>query len=132
MTEADLAAGLLAARARGRRARIALVIPTLDEEQAIGPLLAHVPEGAVDEVVVADGGSRDRTVERARAEGAKVIDAGRGYGRACWQGALAAGEACDIVVFMDGDGADRPELIARLTAPIAAGEADFVIGSRLR
>jgi hypothetical protein len=61
-----------------------------------------------------------------------VVDAGRGYGRACWQGTIAAGESCGIVVFMDGDGADKPELISRLTAPIVSGEADFVIGSRLR
>jgi len=114
------------------KARTALVIPTLNEEEAIGPLIAGVPEGMVDQIIVADGGSGDRTAERAKAQGAKVIDAGRGYGRACLTGALAAGEACDILVFMDGDGADNPELIARLTAPIAAGEADFVIGSRLR
>ena len=121
--------GLLAGRVKGR---VALVIPTLNEEEAIGPLLARVPAGAVDEIIVADGGSSDRTAERAKAHGATVVDAGRGYGRACWQGALAAGEECEILVFMDGDGADKPELIARLTAPIAAGQADFVIGSRLR
>jgi glycosyltransferase involved in cell wall biosynthesis len=112
--------------------RVTLVIPTLNEEEAIGPLLARLPKGAVDRVIVADGGSSDRTAERARAHGATVIDAGRGYGRACWQGALAAGEACEIVVFMDGDGADKPELIARLTASITAGDSDFVIGSRLK
>jgi glycosyltransferase involved in cell wall biosynthesis len=116
----------------GARHRVALIVPTLDEEKAISPLLARVPAGTVDEIIVADGGSKDRTAERARAAGATVIDAGRGYGRACLQGSLAAGEACDIIVFMDGDGADKPELISRLIAPIAAGEADFVIGSRLR
>jgi glycosyltransferase involved in cell wall biosynthesis len=116
----------------GREVKVVLVIPTLNEEEAIGPLLKRVPADAVDRIIVADGGSADRTVERARAAGATVIDSGRGYGRACWQGALAAGEECDIVVFMDGDGADKPELISRLTAPIAAGEADFTIGSRVR
>jgi glycosyltransferase involved in cell wall biosynthesis len=118
--------------AEASRRRVALVIPTLDEEEAIGKLLARVPAGAVGTVIIADGGSSDRTAERARACGATVIDAGRGYGRACWQGALAAGDDCEIVVFMDGDGADKPELIAGLTSPIMAGKADFVIGSRLR
>jgi glycosyltransferase involved in cell wall biosynthesis len=104
----------------------------LNEEEAIGPLLARLPPGVVDEVIVADGGSTDRTAERAIAAGATVIAAGRGYGRACWEGARAAGDGCAIVVFMDGDGADKPELIGAMTAPILAGEADFVIGSRVR
>jgi glycosyltransferase involved in cell wall biosynthesis len=127
-----LASGGSALHPRKEAARVALVIPTLNEEEAIGPLLARVPSGGADMIIVADGGSTDKTVERARALGAKAIEAGRGYGRACWQGALAAGDDCDIVVFMDGDGADKPELISRLVGPIAAGEADFVIGSRLR
>ncbi|SDR36761.1 Glycosyl transferase family 2 [Rhizobiales bacterium GAS113] len=127
----ERAASPLASHARPA-GRVALVIPTLNEEEAIGPLLARVPAGGVDTIIVADGGSTDRTAERAGALGATVIDAGRGYGRACWQGALTAGDDCEILVFMDGDGADKPELIARLTAPIAAGTVDFVIGSRLR
>jgi glycosyltransferase involved in cell wall biosynthesis len=113
------------------RKRVALVIPTLNEEEAIGPLLARVPAGVVDTIIVADGGSTDGTMKRARAMGAIVIEAGRGYGRACWQGALAAGDDCAIIVFMDGDGADKPELIFRLVVPILKDEADFVIGSRL-
>src|SRR5215472_4873046 len=114
------------------RPRVALVIPTLDEEAAIGGVVAAVPREAVDEIIVADSSSRDRTVERARAGGARIVSLGeRGYGRACRAGAEAA-SGCDIVVFLDGDGSDCPELIPRLIEPIVAGHCDFVIGSRIR
>jgi glycosyltransferase involved in cell wall biosynthesis len=55
----------------------------------------------------------------------------RGYGRACRAGAEAAAD-CDVIVFLDGDGSDCPELIPHLVAPIAEGRCDFVIGSRAR
>jgi glycosyltransferase involved in cell wall biosynthesis len=114
------------------RPRVAAVIPTLNEEEAIAQVIAAIPPGAVDEVIVADSGSTDRTVERARAAGAHIVsEARRGYGRACRAGAEAA-SGCDIFVFLDGDGADCPELIPLLVEPIAAGGADFVIGSRSR
>ena len=64
--------------------------------------------------------------------GARVLRAGKGYGRACLAGALAANEACGIIVTMDGDGSDVPEEIPKLIAPIAAGVCDFVIASRSR
>jgi glycosyltransferase involved in cell wall biosynthesis len=112
--------------------RVALVIPTLNEEEAIGGVIAAVPREAVDDIIVVDSGSTDRTVERAKAAGALVVSLRqRGYGRACRAGAEAA-EECDIVVFLDGDGSDCPELIPRLVAPIAEGRYDFVIGSRAR
>jgi glycosyltransferase involved in cell wall biosynthesis len=114
------------------RPRVALVIPTLNEEEAIGEVVRAVPRDAVDEVIVADSGSTDRTVERAKAAGARVVvEHRRGYGRACAAGAAAAGDA-EIIVFLDGDGSDRPELAPILVAPIAAGTHDFVIGSRTR
>jgi glycosyltransferase involved in cell wall biosynthesis len=80
---------------------------------------------------VADGGSRDATAARAKAAGAEVIDAGRGYGRACLAATIAAEDA-DIVVFMDGDGADDADSIGRLVEPIRSGRYDFVIASRAR
>jgi glycosyltransferase involved in cell wall biosynthesis len=114
------------------RPRVALVIPTLDEEEAIGAVIGAVPRDVIDDVIVADSGSADRTVERARATGARVVvEKKRGYGRACAAGAAAAHDA-DIIVFLDGDGSDRPELAPRLIAPILAGTHDFVIGSRTR
>ena len=109
---------------------VILAIPTLNEEESIGPLLRSVPRGVVASIIVADGGSTDATVARARAEGAVVIDAGRGYGRACFKATEAAPPDA-IMVFMDGDGADDPALIATLAAPIRDGTRDFVIGSRV-
>ena len=112
------------------RHRIAVVIPALNEERAIGRVLADVPEFA-DRVVVADNGSTDRTAEVARAHGAVVVaEPERGYGAACLA-ALRHVEEADIVVFMDGDYSDHGAEMAALVAPIAEGEADMVIGSRV-
>jgi len=117
---------------RAPRPRVAVVIPTLNEEAAIAGVLALIPPGTVDDIIVADSASTDRTVERARAAGARIVSEPlRGYGRACRAGAEAAA-ACDIIVFLDGDGSDCPELIPALVEPIAEDRADFVIGSRTR
>ena len=112
-------------------AGIAVIIPTLDEEASIGEVVRCIPRDLVSRVIVADSGSCDATVARARAAGADVVAAGAGYGRACLAAARAA-EGCAIVVFMDGDGADDPLALERLIAPIRAGRQDFVIGSRAR
>jgi glycosyltransferase involved in cell wall biosynthesis len=109
--------------------RIVVAIPALNEEASIGDVVASIPRALASRVIVADGGSRDATAARAASAGAQVIDAGKGYGRACWQATKAANDA-DIMVFMDGDGADDPMSLAALVAPICAGEYDFVIGSR--
>jgi glycosyltransferase involved in cell wall biosynthesis len=110
---------------------IAVVIPTLNEEASIGAVVSAVPRDLVSHIIVADSGSSDATVALARDAGAEVIEVGRGYGRACHAAATLAQDA-DILVFMDGDGADDPASIAALVAPISAGACDFVIGSRLR
>ena len=112
--------------------RVAVVIPTWNEAGAIGDVVWEVLAQGVGEVLVSDGGSTDGTAEVARAAGASVIDAGRGYGRACRAGAEAARAGCDVVAFMDGDGADRPDQLPMLCAPVLDGTADFCIASRTR
>ena len=108
---------------------IAVIIPAVDEEEAIGLVLHEIPQG-VSEVVVVDNGSRDRTAEVARAAGARVVlEKRRGYGQACLTGIAAAPEA-DIYVFLDGDHSDYPAQLMDVLAPILAGDADLVIGSR--
>ena len=112
-------------------APVAVVIPTFNEAESIAAVVAELPRDIVGQVIVADGGSGDGTQTRACNAGAEVIDVGRGYGRACLAGAQAAQDA-EIVVFMDGDGADDPAAIAALIAPIQSGSCDFVIASRAR
>ena len=113
--------------------RVAAVIPTLNEAETIAGTIAMLPRDVVDEIIVADSSSRDGTAAIARAAGARVVTlAERGYGRACAAGVAAAGEGCGIILFLDGDGADRADLADMLVAPIRAGTHDFVIGSRVR
>jgi glycosyltransferase involved in cell wall biosynthesis len=109
--------------------RVAVVIPALDEEQAIGLVLRELPPLA-ESVVVVDNGSRDRTAEVARANGARVVEEPRrGYGQACLAGIAAVPEA-DVIAFLDADRSDHPDQLPRLLEPILAGQADLVIGSR--
>src|ERR1700730_13043836 len=112
--------------------RVVVVIPALNEETAIGAVIAAVPRDQVYEIIVVDGGSADRTADRARAAGARIVsETRRGYGRAC-RAAVEAAANCDVLVFLDGDGSDCPELIPQLIEPLLADRYDFVIGSRTR
>jgi glycosyltransferase involved in cell wall biosynthesis len=112
---------------------VSAIIPCLHEEDAISAVVTAVLGQGVAEVIVVDGGSRDRTIERAQAAGAKVvIEHRRGYGRAVQAGIAAAQPASTILLFLDGDGSDRPEFIPALIAPIVQGRADFTHGSRVR
>lgn len=110
--------------------RIAVIIPALDEEGAIGEVVRAVPRDLVKETVVVDNGSTDRTTEVARAAGARVIhEPMRGYGAACLTGAKTVHDA-DIIVFLDGDRSDDPAEMPVVLRPILDGDADLVVGSR--
>ena len=119
--------------ASGARPRVSVVIPALNEEEPIGDVVRAVPREIASEVIVVDNGSTDGTVEVAREAGARVVsEPHRGYGRACRAGVNAVSSDAEIVVFLDGDGSDCPELMSRLVDPIVEGCYDFVIGSRTR
>jgi glycosyltransferase involved in cell wall biosynthesis len=115
------------------RRNVSAIIPCLNEEDTIGPCVTAVLAHGVGEVIVVDGQSTDRTAERAAAAGAKLVPGPtRGYGQAMLSGLAAVSPTSTVVLFIDGDGSDRPERIPAVLAPIENGSADFVLGSRLR
>jgi glycosyltransferase involved in cell wall biosynthesis len=115
------------------RPYISVIIAALNEEEAIGDVIRAVPKDLADEIVVVDNGSKDLTAEVARAAGARVVtEPVPGYGRAFRAGLRSISPECEIVVFLDGDGSDCPEMMDRLVTPIIEGTSDFVIGSRTR
>jgi glycosyltransferase involved in cell wall biosynthesis len=113
---------------------IAIIIPALNEEASIGDVVRkiksqHWPVPPC--IIVADNGSTDRTAEQALAAGAKIVrEPGRGYGAACLAGIAAIPQDTNIILFMDGDGADVAEEAPGLIEPLIDGRADMVIGSR--
>ena len=112
---------------------VSVVIPCLDEEEPIADVVREVLAQGVDEVIVVDNGSCDATAVRARDTGARVIsEPRRGYGLACASGVAGVRPDTQIVCFLDGDGSDVPAFLDTIVAPISRGEADFVMGSRLR
>jgi len=111
--------------------RVSVIIPTHNEAQSIGRVLADLSADIVTEVLVVDSNSTDGTPEIARKLGARVVhEPRRGYGRACLTG-LACASNPDVVVFLDGDYSDRPAELPILLAPITDGRADITLGSRL-
>jgi glycosyltransferase involved in cell wall biosynthesis len=116
----------------GSPPRITVIIPVLNEQDALPHVLRDIPWKVIHEVIVVDNGSTDATSEGARRAGARVIyESRRGYGAACLAGIQAIQEA-DIVVFLDGDYSDHPDELTHVVAPILKGHADMVIGSRVR
>lgn len=110
---------------------VAIIIPALNEESAIGAVLKDIPRGIAQQVIIVDNGSTDRTPEIAAQSGAQVVrEPQRGYGSACLAGIKALSPDIEIVVFMDGDHSDHPEQLPNLLNPILDGQADFVLGTR--
>ena len=115
-------------------ARVAVIIPAVNEEKSIGKVLKDIPWSLVEEVIVVDNGSQDNTGEEAQKHGATVLfEERRGYGQACLKGIdhLRTGnDTPDIVVFLDGDYSDYPDEMRDLIRPILDEDMDMVIGSR--
>lgn len=110
---------------------VALVIPALNEEDALPQVLAELPRQTFSQIIVVDNGSTDRTAEVALRCGATVVaEPRRGYGRACLAGLMQLAPETEAVVFLDADASDVPAEVQRVLEPILAGEADLVIGSR--
>jgi glycosyltransferase involved in cell wall biosynthesis len=110
--------------------RVGIVIPAHNEAGSLPCVLDALPPELVHEVVVVDNGSTDDTAAVARARGARVVYEGRlGYGYACAAGVSALGPV-DVVVQLDADYSDDPAELPLLLAPLRAGVADLVIGSR--
>jgi glycosyltransferase involved in cell wall biosynthesis len=105
-----------------------VVLPVLDEREAIPWVLDRMPAGFVP--VVVDNGSSDGSGELAARLGALVVrEPRRGFGAACWAGLSAAG--ADVVCFMDCDGSLDPRQLPRVADPVARGTADLVLGARV-
>ena len=112
---------------------VALIIPARNEEAPLPGVLAEIPPGVAQTLVVVDNGSTDRTAEVSRDAGATVVSEPRaGYGFACTAGVKDARERnAEVLVFIDADGSFDPAQIRDLLAPIESGQADLVLGSRL-
>ncbi|MEE2758131.1 MAG: glycosyltransferase family 2 protein [Myxococcota bacterium] len=114
--------------------KIDVLIPALNEETNIGHVVRGLKSLRIRRIVVADNGSTDRTAEVALEYGAIVVrEMQKGYGAACLAGLdYIRSDPPDVLVFLDGDGADDPNDFNALVQPILNDQADLVIGSRTR
>ena len=104
-----------------------VVLPVLDEAEAIPIVVASLPQGFA--ALVVDNGSTDGSADIARDAGSRVVvEPSRGFGAACFAGLMAA--TSDVVCFMDCDASFDGQDLAVVAAPVLAGRADLVLGSR--
>src|SRR5918999_2966099 len=105
-----------------------VVLPVLDEREALPWVLGRMPAGYVP--IVVDNGSADGSGPLAAALGARVVrEPQRGFGAACWAGLTAA--TGEVVCFMDCDGSLDPGELPKVVRPVAEGKADLVLGRRV-
>ncbi len=113
---------------------VAIVIPALNEQQALPLVLSDIPSSLQARVVVVDNGSTDQTAEVARAHGAVVLrEDNRGYGSACLRGIgwLARQPTQpEVLIILDADHSDDPAILPDFVARIVSGEADLVLSTR--
>ena len=114
--------------------KIRIIIPAFNEENGVGQVIQEIPKSVVDEIIVVNNASTDKTEIIARDNGATVLhESTPGYGRACLKGIEYAKRLAirpDIIVFLDADHSDYPEEITQLIQPILDNKAELVIGSR--
>lgn len=112
---------------------ISVIIPAFNEESSIAKVINAIPKNLIDEIVVVNNNSTDRTAETAGREGAKVVnETVPGYGSACLKGIeYLKTKMPAIVVFIDGDFADDPSEMELILNPILNENYDFVLGSRI-
>lgn len=112
---------------------IAVIIPALNEEKTLPLVLHDIPRDLVDEVVVVDNGSTDRTPSIAQERGATLLhEPKKGYGYPCLKGIeYLRTRSPDIVIFLDGNYSDNPTEIINLVEPLVEENYDLVLGSRI-
>lgn len=114
---------------------IKVIIPAFNEEDSIALVINDIPK-IVDEIIVVDNNSTDRTYDVAKKSGATVLKQPKmGYGNACLKGMeYIANQTVkpEIIVFLDGDYSDYPEELTNIVKPIIEDNIDFVIGARVK
>ena len=115
--------------------RISVIIPVFNEEKSIPYVLKDIPD-FVNQIIVCDNSSTDKTSEIAESLGAKVVfEKKKGYGNACLKAISYLKNLKvkpEIVVFIDGDYSDDPKQMRKIIDPILNEEYDFVLGARTK